>query len=295
MSVASEELRASFKAADDVRDAGLTTPEDIVRYDDIIYGADEQWNKLDVYRPKDKEGEKLPILVSVHGGGWVYGDKERYQFYCMNLAQRGFVVVNYTYRLAPEFKYPAAFEDTNDVFSWIYDHKEEYGMDTENIFAVGDSAGAHMLGLYAAICTNPDCAKDYEFKIPEGMHFNAIGLNCGAYRIDLNKDPDDLTVKLMADYLPEKGSARELELLSIENYITEKYPPTIYMTCTGDFLTGDAIILEQKLMQFQIPHTFCFYGDPEHELGHVFHLNIRSQDAEICNDEECAFFAKYMN
>ena len=97
------------------------------------------------------------MIVSVHGGGWVYGDKERYQFYCMSLAQRGFAVVNFTYRLAPEFQYPppAPLEDTNLVFGWILRHADQYGLDTNRLFAVGDSAGGNILGLYAAFSTNP--------------------------------------------------------------------------------------------------------------------------------------------
>ena len=122
MSAYSEEIRAKFKAFDDIRDAGLTTPEEIERFDDIQYGADDTWQVLDVYRRKDARGKKLPVIVSVHGGGWVYGDKERYQYYCMDLAMRGFAVVNFTYRLAPEHKFPAPLEDTNLVMSWIMEH-----------------------------------------------------------------------------------------------------------------------------------------------------------------------------
>ena len=88
MSQASDFVRTNFKKGDDIRDEGLTTPKDIIRYDDIVYGTDPKWQSLDVYRPRSAEGQKLPVIVSVHGGGWVYGDKERYQFYCMNLAQR---------------------------------------------------------------------------------------------------------------------------------------------------------------------------------------------------------------
>lgn len=87
---------------------------------------------LDVYRPKDTEGN-LPVIVSVHGGGWVYGDKELYQYYCMSIAQRGFAVVNFTYRLAPEYQFPAPMEDTNSVFAWILDNKDKYGMDVANL------------------------------------------------------------------------------------------------------------------------------------------------------------------
>ena len=103
MSEMSDTIRKLFREGDDRRDAGLTTPEGIRRFDDIVYGEDAERQILDVYRPKDKAGV-LPVIVSVHGGGWVYGDKERYQYYCMDLACRGFAVVNFTYRLAPEYK-----------------------------------------------------------------------------------------------------------------------------------------------------------------------------------------------
>ena len=133
----SDIIRAEFAEGDNKRDAGLKTPENIVRYDDIIYGTESKWQKLDVYRPKDATG-KLPVIVSVHGGGWVYGDKERYQFYCMDLAERGFAVVNFSYRLAPEYKFPASLEDTNFVFTWVLENAETYRLDTEKLFAVGD-------------------------------------------------------------------------------------------------------------------------------------------------------------
>jgi acetyl esterase/lipase len=108
-------FREMCAMSDAERDAGLTTPPEVERFDDIQYGSDSQWNVLDVYRPKALSG-KLPVIVSFHGGGWVYGDKNVYQFYCMELAKRGFAVVNYSYRLAPEYRYPAPYEDTNEVF-----------------------------------------------------------------------------------------------------------------------------------------------------------------------------------
>lgn len=297
MSQASDFVRKNFKAGDDIRDAGLTTPEDIVRYDDIVYGDDPKWQCLDVYRPKAEEGKRLPVIVSVHGGGWVYGDKERYQFYCMNLAQRGFAVVNFTYRLAPEVKFPAALEDTNSVFAWVLDNADKYGFDKEHVFAVGDSAGAHNLGLYAGICTNPAYAAKYGFRTPEGFVPTAIALNCGAYVITLSKGPDgsdDLTQTLMGDLLPEKGTDEELELINVVNHVTPNYPPTFFMTCTGDFLKNQAPLLAEKLAEAEVPFMYRFYGDKDHELGHVFHCNIKSRDAKLCNDEECGFFKKFL-
>ena len=180
MSQASDTMRREWKINDAKRDAGLTTPDDIQRFDDIQYGPDPVENKLDVYRPKNTQG-KIPVIVSVHGGGWVYGDKELYQFYGMTLAQRGFAVVNFTYRLAPEVKFPAPLEDTNNVISWMYENQEEYGLDMEHVFMVGDSAGGHLCGLYSAICTNPEYAVNYTFKVQNGFVPQAVALNCGAY------------------------------------------------------------------------------------------------------------------
>ena len=199
MSEISEFIRKSFKEGDDKRDAGLTTPEDIIRYDNLLYGEDPKWQVLDVYRPRNREGEKLPVIVSVHGGGWVYGDKERYQYYCMDLAQRGFAVVNFTYRLAPEYQFPAPLEDTNSVFAWVLAHSEEYGLDKEKVFALGDSAGGNILGLYCALCTNKEYAGQFPFHVPEGFAPTAVALNCGDYVVVINAEKVLLTGKKKTD------------------------------------------------------------------------------------------------
>lgn len=287
-------VRAEFQKGDDIRDAGLTTPDYVERADDILYGEDPTWQKLDLYRPKERTAEKRPVIVSIHGGGWVYGDKERYQYYCMSLVKHGFAVVNFTYRLAPEFLFPAALEDTNLVAEWIMKHAEEYQLDTDHIFGVGDSAGAHMLGLYASICTNPEYAKQYDFQVPEGFAWKAVALNCGAYQITINGDAQDFTGQLMSELLPEKGSAEELKKINVIDHVSETFPPVFLMTSNGDFLKADAPLLMKKLMECQVPHMFHFYGDKDTMLYHVFHLNMKTEIAEECNKEECDFFKRYL-
>ena len=286
MSEVSDMIRKVFKEGDDKRDAGLTTPEGIRRFDDIVYGNDDACQVLDVYRPKEAEGD-LPVIVSVHGGGWVYGDKERYQYYCMDLAMRGFAVVNFTYRLAPEHKYPASIEDTNLVFSWVLEHGKEYGFDTEHVYGVGDSAGAHNLSLY------PEYAAEYPFQPPVGFVPTAIALNCGVYKLTPPKDETDQTGILMSDYLPGKGTEEELHRVSVVNHITPDYPPVFLMTCTDDFAASQAPGMVEMLMKCKVPFVFRYYGDKEHPLGHVFHCNIRLKESDLCSGEECEFFRKY--
>lgn len=297
MSDFSRKMRKEFKRNDDIRDYGLSTPIDIIRYDNILYGNDPVWNVLDVYRPESAGNKDLPVIVSVHGGGWIYGDKNRYQFYCMSLAQRGFAVVNFTYRLAPENKFPAAVEDTNSVFSWVLSHKRQYHFDTSNVFAVGDSAGAQILGIYTNICTNPEFAALFSFRSPEGFAPRAIALNCGVYDVTCScfmEDGSDLALLAMTEYLHHSDDPEEVNLIDIVSHLTPAYPPVFLMTCTGDFFQKQTISLADKLMENCIPFIYRFYGNRELQLGHVFHCNIRSAEANICNDDECVFFKNNM-
>lgn len=289
MSKTSDDMRKNVGEVDRARDAGLVTPEDVLRCDDIVYGEDRDWQILDVYRPKQAEGKSLPVIVSVHGGGWVYGTKEAYQFYCMSLAQRGFAVVNFTYRLAPEHPYPAAIEDTNLVFTWIAEHAAEYGMDLKHLFAVGDSAGAHQLALYAAICTNEEYRRQYAFTVPDSLVLSALALNCGVYHFEKEKC-DAHTIKLLEDYLPLKGTREELDKIDVPSHVTSDFPPVFVMTAVEDTQRMQAPYLIDVLTDKKIPFLYRMYGDAGHPLGHVFHCDIKTDAAGLCNDEECNFF-----
>ncbi len=285
-------IRKMFAQGDEKRDAGLTTPDDVERTDDIVYGENKDWQILDIYRPKDVQG-KLPVIISVHGGGWVYGDKERYQFYCMSLAQRGFAVVNFTYRLAPEFKFPAPIEDTNLVAEFVVNNHEKYGFDLDNIFAVGDSAGAHILGLYSCILTNKKYRKKYKLKEVENFKFKAIALNCGVYKVDV-WDGKGKDAKLMREVLQNGGTNEEIKNITVPEYVTEKFPPTFIMTAEGDFLKEQPGNLISKFLEKNIPFVFRYYKAEKGELGHVFHLNMRLDEGRKCNDEECQFFKGFL-
>lgn len=306
MSEFSDKIRADFGKGDRKRDKGLSTPPGVVRFDNISYGTHPEWNLLDVYRPEktsdqsivpDTAGATLPVIVIVHGGAWVYGDKDVYQFYGMSLAKRGFAVVNYSYRLAPEYKFPASLEDTCQVFKWIAAHAEEYGLDTARVFAVGDSAGAHLLGLFANLCTNPAYKKAMRLRypgakltVPRGIGLKAVALNCGKY--DLKADnPEDTNLEgAIKDYLPEGGDSEELELTDVCKYITDKFPQSFIMTCPGDFLRSQAVLLADALTSHSVPFCYRYYGSRKNPLHHVFHCNVRLEEGMRCNDDECAFF-----
>lgn len=285
--------RKNCAASDARRDAGLSTPEDVVRFDDNVYGSDKEWQVMDLYRPKNSDGKNLPVIISVHGGAWVYGSKEVYQYYCMSLAQRGFAVINFTYRLAPENKFPASLEDTNLVVQWALKNADTYHLDINNIFFVGDSAGAHILGLYSCLCTNRKYAGMFpSICVPEGFVPKGIALNCGAYHFSREMNDGDSTAALMKAVLPNGGTDDELAKICVEKYITEDFPPCFIMTCQGDFLKQQINFLVPALTKHRIPFEVHVYGDRQKELYHVFHVNMREPEGKRCNDEECCFFKK---
>lgn len=288
MSIRSKIFRKMCEESDAKRDEGLTTPPEIERFDDIKYGTDENWQVLDVYRPKALSG-KLPVIVSFHGGGWVYGDKKVYQFYCMELAKHGFAVVNYSYRLAPEHRFPAPFEDTNMVFEWVMKNAGQYGFDLDNLFAVGDSAGAMGIALYACICTDKEYAKMYSFNVPEGLKFRGLALNCGIYQ---TKDAG--IIKSMKDFLEKKDYPAILDKFSVVDLVNKDFPPCYIMTSNEDFLREEPKALMESLDRVGVKYRYKLYGDEEHPLGHVFHCDVKSELAAQANDDECNFFKELM-
>lgn len=112
---------------------------------DLAYGPDER-HRLDVYRPH-AGGSNLPVLVFVHGGGFVLGDKGGAESWTnanvgRMAAAAGFVGIVINYRLAPTHVWPAGGEDVGTAVDWLKAHAADHGGDPNNIFLIGTSAGA---------------------------------------------------------------------------------------------------------------------------------------------------------
>ncbi len=306
MSVSSDHVRSIWTQSDDARDEGLTTPEDIKRFDDIAYGEDPM-QVLDVYRPKELQGD-LPVFVLVHGGGWVYGDKDRYQFYGMSMAQRGFAVINYSYRLAPEHKFPASLEDTCRVICWMLENAQAYGLDTEHVFLAGDSAGAHLAGLFTSLCVNPDYAQHFGFSAPEGFRPTAVALNCGIYApaddiddvLDMSLEERDqipyfdrILPEFMEDLLEDPRSGKLRSLIRVQDWICAKWPPVYLMTAHGDYLMEAAPAIAQRLEEVGVPCTYVVYASEDDPAYHDYHINVQDPVGQKANDDEAAYFHSF--
>ena len=106
-----------------------------------------------IYTPREiKTGEKLPVLIWFHGGGFVIGSLETHDSVCRMLAnQADCIVVAVDYRLAPESKFPAAVEDCEAALKWVALHAVEFGGDPACIAVGGDSAGANLAAVMAIL------------------------------------------------------------------------------------------------------------------------------------------------
>jgi len=264
-------------------------PGDIERRVNIPYGEHGKWNLLDVYYPKGTS-TPLPTIVSIHGGGYVYGSKNLYQHYCMNLAQRGFTVVNFNYRLVPKIAFPMPVIETNKVLEWMCSNAPEHCIDLNNIFFVGDSAGAQIASQYAAIVTNPEYAGLFGLTVP-AFGLRAVALNCGMY--EKFHDIQTLLPGLLHDYFG-KDPLQHGDKLNVPKYINGDFPPAFVMSAANDFLLPHARPMFEHLQEKGIESVCEIYGTrQEKKTAHVFHLNILTDTAIKCNDAQCDFFRKH--
>jgi acetyl esterase len=104
-----------------------------------------------LYRPADAAA-RAPLLVYLHGGGWVVGDLDTHDNAAAQLAaDTGAVVCSVAYRLAPEFPFPAASNDAVDAIMWLAEHRARLGFATGTLAVAGDSAGAHLVAGAARV------------------------------------------------------------------------------------------------------------------------------------------------
>jgi triacylglycerol lipase len=142
------ELRAIYEPY--LRDAGFARGN-VTR--DIAYGT-HPLNRLDVIEPVDVTGDKAPVVLFVHGGAFVRGDKggtdgsEIFDNVLQFFARHGMLGININYRLAPEYRYPVAQEDIAEAIAWVRENAAEYGGDPNNVFLIGHSAGATHVATY---------------------------------------------------------------------------------------------------------------------------------------------------
>jgi triacylglycerol lipase len=131
-----------------------TLPEDLRITRDQRYGPADR-NRLDVFEPKSRSDGAAPVLLFVHGGGFVAGDKTApnspfYDNVGLWAVRHGMIGVTMTYRLAPQHPWPAGSEDVSQAVKWLRENIAAHGGDLNRLFVMGQSAGAvHVAGYIA--------------------------------------------------------------------------------------------------------------------------------------------------
>jgi acetyl esterase/lipase len=120
-------------------------------FPDVEYKkAQGQSLKLDVIAI-EPVSQPRPTVLSIHGGGWVNGNRNETTLASLPFLAQGMNAVNIDYRLANQSRAPASVEDCRCALRWIYRHAKEYGFDTSKIVVAGESAGGHLALMTAML------------------------------------------------------------------------------------------------------------------------------------------------
>lgn len=281
---------------DAAKHATQTPPENVVKNTDIPYIDDGNiYHLLDVYYPSDRDDVRsLPIIVDIHGGGWMYGDKNLNEYYCLELASRGYVVFNISYRLVPDVTVNEQIQDCLAAMNYINDNYKAY-TDNSDMLLTGDSAGG-MLSVYtASIMQSNELQKVFEAPYyANGIQPKSLLLTSP---VAFMKDGGAFSVytKILwgKDY-KTKATYNYMDLSEIIDYV--ELPPTYLITSDGDSLAHDQThraydLLREKGVDCEIAN----FGDDENgkALPHVFSVLFPfDQSGDKAITDALAFYDK---
>lgn len=199
-----------------------------------------EMQKLDLYLPAVPKG---PLLVVIHGGGWMQGSKNKAEG--LPMLAGGYAVANLDYRLSQHAIFPAQIEDCKTAIRWLRAHAAEYGYDPNCIGAWGGSAGGHLVAMLAATGTVKD------FDVGENLD-QSSSIQCGvdvfgpADLVDWTPPsknpiiqttgPESVIVKLLGGTAAEKGELAKRA--SPVTWVTKDCAPLFIMHGTIDQLVG---------------------------------------------------------
>ena len=150
-------------------------PKGTILHSNIPFNGDTlQKHLLDIYLPPNAKAN-IPLVVFIHGGGWLVNDKYADIGYMKNtvaeIINSGFALASIEYRFASQATFPAQIQDCNRAVSFLYDNAEKYGFDKNRFALMGFSAGGHLASLQGLSKNNaiaaffmPKSSKNFNFK-----------------------------------------------------------------------------------------------------------------------------------
>lgn len=257
-------------------------------------GDENEFHNLDLYGPKGST-EVLPVVVQIHGGGYISCDKFINEAQGKYFATQGFRVVNINYSLQPEGDFIEVMQEIFCALRWIEKNAQKYFLDDGQIFVYGDSAGGHYAMLAGAIQNNRELG-DYYGISPLEKGIRGIAVSCPMYEIHSIRQKKDFASRIMRRILLPGGRRKDEAYaahVSIPTVVDKGGFPEIFLltTPTDSLLYREVRQLHEILEEKKIPHRYREYTSKEHKLGHVFHAtDPEFPESEEANKDILSFF-----
>lgn len=231
-----------------------------------ILPAERGVPRLTVIRPRNfRQGERLPAIVYLHGGGWSLGSLATYEPLCRALANAtGQIVIWVEYRLAPEAPYPAALDDTLAAWRWVQDNHRELGADPARISIGGDSAGGNLAAVAALVLRGQAGIQPWR----QLLLYPCLDLSASLASHRKLAQGYLLTAPLYAwyrdNYAPDGIARNDWRLSPLFADDLTHLPPTIILYAGFDPLRDEAAAYVMKLTLAGVPVEPLYFADMIH-------------------------------
>ena len=246
------------------------SPKEVYEVEDILnnpyMNREEVPLGMDIFKPVVPDNTELPVIVYIHGGGLVLGDRKMSRPYGRALARRGYLVFSIEYRLAPRANACEQLDDVCAGMDLIGRRLVDFNVDFTRVFLTAESAGAY-LAIYVAAMKNSRKLQQAIGYEPTRMVFRALGLHCGMFYTD-RCDPIGwlLEDQFYGEKLADENFKQYLDPEHEE--ILKKLPPVFLTTSKGDFLNKYTLMYHDALKKAGRKSHLVYLGDDS--LTHAF-------------------------
>lgn len=242
-----------------------------------------------LYRPSAKTD--LGLLVFFHGGGWVIGDLNSHDGVCRSLANKsGHAVLSVDYRLAPEHKFPAAYDDCVTALKWAHENAGALGIDGSRMAVGGDSAGGNLAAAVALAEVVP-----LKFQM---LIYPAVDMSMESLSINENAHAPILTKSVMTWFvnLYMKSDADRLDInaspMLASDEQLKRMPPAIVITAQYDPLRDEGEAYGKRLVENGVSTTITRYNGAFHGF---FNMITILDDAQSAHAQASTLLKKYLD
>ncbi len=284
--------RLAFELDAAERDRTQSMPAGVTIEHNVPYMADGiEAHRMDIYRPDGSENTVLPVIINIHGGGLIIGNKEFNRFFCAKLCALGYLVFSIEYRLIPDCMVFDQFSDVCNAFNYIQAHLCEYNGDADHIYGVADSGGAYLLTYTAAMNKCHTLAKAAHVK-PHNISFRALGLISGMfYTTRFDKIGMFLPAYLYGKNYKKQSFAKYVNPENPE--LVTSLPPCYLVTSRYDNLRKYTLDFVEALGRYGIVYELSEYMKGRH-LTHAFSVfRPDFKESEETLSDMHAFFESY--